>query len=153
MLWDPLVAAEWVALQWGLLSYDRPWQNKEPEALFRNPRIEDGAGKCTELAWDGGCDLGEDPAPVAHAFGSISQGLNSGNSNALRTWWKKKKSMKIETLGWTSVWCYVDKSLNWDIEFNQFYWLAFKHIHSNSFGHRYSESQSAWILEDILAGN
>ena len=124
MLWDPLVAAEWVALQWGLLSHDWPWQNKEPEALFRNPRVEDGAGKCTELAWDGGCDLGGDPAPVARAFGSISQGLNSGNSNALCTWCKKKHENRDIRLNY--VWCYVDKSLNWDMEFNQFYWLAFK---------------------------
>ena len=44
------MAAECVALQLGLLSPDWAWQHMEQEALLRNPRVEAGAGKCTELS-------------------------------------------------------------------------------------------------------
>lgn len=34
----------------GLLSSKWTWKDKEQEAVSRNPRIADGAGKCMELA-------------------------------------------------------------------------------------------------------
>ena len=145
MLWDPLVVAQWVALQWVCFLLSGPGRIRSRKPCLETQGLQMVLGN----TWGGGCDLDRDSAPASRAFDSISQVLKSGNSKVLCPWCKqtneqqqqqKPHNIKIEILGWTSVWCYLDKSLNYDIEFNQFYWLAFKWIHSNSFEHRYSES-------------